>query len=164
VKSSLAPLKYVIGRWTHPMTTSVYMKKKNVRVTMELEVPKRFISKNIFAHSNTISAFYLSNWTIGKKSTRRIMGAQHWFHHVQTTLSPRETARSIFFSSNNYLSWCICLPKLQKHHAFSALVGPYTIHCHSPRSFTIGEAKEVLLMQCQGTMAEKCCIYLSRER
>ena len=28
MKSSLTPLKYVIGRWTHPGTTSYYIKKK----------------------------------------------------------------------------------------------------------------------------------------
>ena len=31
-------VKFVIGCWTHPKTTSVYTKKKNVRVTMEFDV------------------------------------------------------------------------------------------------------------------------------
>ena len=44
IKSSLAPLKYVIGHWTHPGIVLIYIKKKNVRVTMELEVPKGLYS------------------------------------------------------------------------------------------------------------------------
>ena len=41
MKSSLAPLKHVIGWWTCPRTTSVYIKKSLVTVTMDLEVPER---------------------------------------------------------------------------------------------------------------------------
>ena len=33
MKSSLDPLKHVIGHWTHPKPTLVYEKKQNVRVT-----------------------------------------------------------------------------------------------------------------------------------
>ena len=43
IKSSLASLKYEIGHWTHVGTTSVYIKKRNVKLIMELEVPKRLI-------------------------------------------------------------------------------------------------------------------------
>lgn len=40
LKSFLAPLKYVNGLCTHPMTTLVYILRKNVKVSMELEVPQ----------------------------------------------------------------------------------------------------------------------------
>ena len=43
--SYLAPLKYVIGRWTRPGTTLVYIENFFVRVTLELEVSKRPIFK-----------------------------------------------------------------------------------------------------------------------
>ena len=43
MKSSLVPLKYVIGCWTRPGTTSVYIKEKNAKGIMEFEVLKRFI-------------------------------------------------------------------------------------------------------------------------
>ena len=33
-------LNYVIGCWTRPMTTSIYIKEENGRVTMKLEVPQ----------------------------------------------------------------------------------------------------------------------------
>ena len=41
MKSSRAPLKYVIGHWTCHGTTFGLHQEKDVRVTMELEVPKR---------------------------------------------------------------------------------------------------------------------------
>ena len=37
------PCKIVIGSWTRLKTTSIYTKGKNVKVTMEFEVPKRHI-------------------------------------------------------------------------------------------------------------------------
>ena len=41
MKSSRAPLKYVIDHWTCHGTTFGLHQEKDVRVTMELEVPKR---------------------------------------------------------------------------------------------------------------------------
>ena len=43
MRSSLGPVKSLIGCWTHPRTTLVYTKEKNVKVAMEFKVPKRHI-------------------------------------------------------------------------------------------------------------------------
>ena len=43
MKSSQGLVKYEIGYRTHPGTTLVYTKEKNVKVTMEFEAPKRHI-------------------------------------------------------------------------------------------------------------------------
>ena len=45
MKLSLAPLKYLIGCYTRFRITLVYIKENNVRVTMKLEVFKRFVMR-----------------------------------------------------------------------------------------------------------------------
>jgi hypothetical protein len=33
----------------------------------------------------------------------------------------------------------------------------YSIHCHDPMGFAVGEAKEVVSLQMFGTVVERCC-------
>ena len=43
MKSSQGLVKHVIGCWTRPKMTSVYTEGRNVRVTMEFEIPERHV-------------------------------------------------------------------------------------------------------------------------
>ena len=45
MKLSQDSVKSVIGYWTRPETTLIYTEEKNVKLTMEFEVPERHISR-----------------------------------------------------------------------------------------------------------------------
>ena len=58
---SLAYLKHVIGHWTRSKTTLVYIKKKIVTMTTELEVPK-----NPIFHAHVIHYHGTTEVTVGE--------------------------------------------------------------------------------------------------
>ena len=66
MKSSLAPLKYVVDCWTCHNTTSVLDQENNVRLTMELEVHKRPISRPTLS---TIMVQWVLQWKRQKRSS-----------------------------------------------------------------------------------------------
>ena len=67
MKLSLALLKYIIGHCTCLGTILVYIKEKNVRVTMEFEVPKRFIFRPILS---TVMIQWVLSWEKQKRFSR----------------------------------------------------------------------------------------------
>ena len=128
-KSSKGPVKFVIGCWTRPRTTSVYTKEQNVKVSMGVRGPQKIYILRPTLSNDVVQRVLWWEKPQKRCSSRKRRGPQQRNVVIDDVYIRKEKTREwsnlisfLFFSFQNYhlgkyikkfntfTFWCMVIP------------------------------------------------------